>query len=333
MSNVDWLLRGAVAARALPTSARMDIDDARWRATIERVDIGTGLRIFLTDAEARRDITVEACDDRTDQWMGSQVTIAGHADIDFCDGARARATASHALLFRSSGRRAAYSLKPGARFHSAGYSLDLDRLRRLFDDDVPEVLLPLLAPEVDVSRVVAMRGDRRMRDLAYDLFASGLNGPLRILMMEGAVLQLLALQAAAVQRRPASRGSERRSARERDAVHAARDLLLADMRKPPTLGTLAAAVGLTEKQLNTGFRTLFGTTVFETLRNKRLEHARIALAESDIPLKEIAHRVGYNHVTNFINAFSARFGAPPRRHVEASRFDAMVVCQPEFNAQ
>jgi AraC-like DNA-binding protein len=86
------------------------------------------------------------------------------------------------------------------------------------------------------------------------------------------------------------------------------------MRAPPSLGELAAAAGLTEKRLNAGFRALFGTTVFETLRNERLEHARLVLDSEEVTLKAIAFRVGYNHVTNFINAFAARYGAPPRQY-------------------
>jgi AraC-like DNA-binding protein len=32
-------------------------------------------------------------------------------------------------------------------------------------------------------------------------------------------------------------------------------------------------------------------------------------------LKEAAFRVGYNHVTKFISAFRARYGAPPVRFI------------------
>jgi AraC-like DNA-binding protein len=315
VSNVEWLLRKAMDERTLAISERTVIDNDSWRATIERVEIGSGLRIFLSDTEVHKDLTVEARDNRTDQWVASQVTIAGRADIDFLDGQRTYATADHALLFRSPGRRAAYSFKAGTRFHSAGYGLDVGRIVRLFDGEVPEALAPVLAPEVETSRVVGMRANRVMRGLASSLFARGLNGPLRHLMMEGAVVQLLAVQAAAAAERPS--GQQRLlTARERDALEAARVRLLADMRRPPALGELAVAVGLSEKRLNTGFRLLFGATVFETLRNERLEHARIVLRSGEMTLKEVAFRVGYNYVTNFVNAFTQRYGAPPRQYVE-----------------
>lgn len=321
VSNVEWLLRDAMDERALEISERAVIDDASWRATIERLQIGPGLRVFLTDAEARKDVTVEARDDRADQWVGSQVTIAGRADIDFLDGQLTYAAADHALLFRSSGRRAAYGVRAGARFHSAGYGLEIGRIVRLFDGDVPDSLRGLLEPEIGASRVLAMRGDRFMSNLARTLFARGLNGPLRLLMMEGAVIQLLAVQAAAAAPRPLSRRRCVPTAGEREALQGARTRLLADMRRPPTLGELALAVGLSEKRLNAGFKLLFGATVFETLRNERLEHARIVLQAAEVPLKEVAFRVGYNHVTNFAKAFAARYGIPPRQYLDRAASD------------
>jgi AraC-like DNA-binding protein len=328
MPNIDWLLREAMDERTLKTGERMVIDDATWRAVIERLEIGPGLRVFLSDAEARRDVTIEARDDRTDQWMGSQVTVAGRADIDFLDGQKTHAAVNQALLFRPSGRRAAYSMKAGAKFHSAGYGLEVERIRRLFEDDVPEALRPLLEPEITVSRIVAMRGGRPMRNLAGGLFARGLNGPLRILMIEGAVLQLLAAQSAAIARRPLAQPQRAFSAGERDMIGEARERLLADMRRPPTLGELAAVMGLTEKRLNAEFRAVFGATVFECLRNERLEHARIALDEG-ASLKDVASRVGYNHVSNFIRAFAARYGTPPRRYSGAPADSPAACLDPE----
>ena len=320
MPNIEWLLREATDERALMVDEKRTVlDDETWRATIERVEIGAGLRIFLSDAMARRDITVEPLNARTDPWVAGQITVSGRADIDFLDGQRAPASADHALMFRPVGRTAAYCLKAGTHFVSAGYGLDVTRIVRLFDGDVPSALRPLLEPDLASSRFVGMRSGRHLRSLADSLFARGLNGPLRLLMMEGAVVQLLALQAAAASRVRIPPPSRIFSPREREALHAARAQLVADMRKPPSLGALAAAVELSEKRLNAGFRALFGATVFETLRNERLEHARLALQAGTLSIKEVAHRVGYDHVTNFVSAFSARFGAPPRHYLRQRR--------------
>lgn len=316
LSNVEWLRREAMDAPTLHIGESAVLDDERWRATTERLEIGAGLRVFLTDAEVRQNVTIEARDNFADRWIGSQVTIDGKADIDFLDGQEMSTTAERALLFRPSGRRVAYSLAAGTRFRSAGYGLEIERIRRLFDDKVPPVLHALLDRQVESSRIVAMPAIRPMRQLAASLFGKRFNGPLRTLMIEGAVLQLLAVQTAAAVEERQARPESILSLCERQAISNARDLLFADMRHPPSLGELATAVGLTERRLNAGFRSLVGMTVFEALKNERLEHARIALSAGNISLKEVAFRVGYNHVSNFVIAFKARYGAPPRRYLE-----------------
>lgn len=110
-----------------------------------------------------------------------------------------------------------------------------------------------------------------------------------------------------------ARASRAFSASERATINEARERLLADMANPPTAAAIAAAADMSERRLNAGFKALFGTTIFETLRNERLEHARTVLESEALPLKLVAERVGYRHVTNFINAFSARYGTPPRQ--------------------
>ena len=310
MSNVEWLLRESMDERTLRIGKHAVLDDGRWRATIERIEIGAGLRVFLTSAEIHHDITIEARDDRIDRWVGSQVTVDGRANIDFLDGEKINATVERALLFRPSGRRAAYSLTAGSTFRSAGYGLEVGRIRRLFDGVVPHVLRGLLEGQVEPSRIVAMKASRPMRRLASSLFADRLNGPLRALMMEGVVIQLLALQTAAAADHCLDQPQRALSERERRAVREARERLLTDMHRPPSLGELATAVGLTEKRLNAGFRSLYGGTVFKTLKNERLEHARIAFETSDAALKEVAFRVA---TTTFPTS------SMPSRHVTEHR--------------
>lgn len=46
--------------------------------------------------------------------------------------------------------------------------------------------------------------------------------------------------------------------------------------------------------------------MFEVLRNEWLAHARHVLLAEQASLKDVAFRVGYDHVSNFITAFTAR---------------------------
>jgi AraC-like DNA-binding protein len=313
-ANLDWLLDEAPDL-AVPAGPRFVAADESWQADVERLELAPSLYVYLNDIRIHRDLRVESMDDPSGDWVVSQLTIAGGADIDLPEGRLARTTPRRSLLFRTPGCLPAFSFRAGSRYHAVGYVIDPARVERLLDGEVPAVLRRLLDPDLRQSTVVAAPGDAPMRALASSLFNRGLNGALRRLMMEGVVLQLLAMQAAAASAEPPAHASDTLTRRDRTAVGEARQRLLADMRNPPTLGALADAVGLSEKRLNTGFRLMFGATAFEVLRNERLEHARQVLEADAASPKEVAYRVGYSHVSNFVHAFRARYGAPPRRFI------------------
>lgn len=323
MHNTDWLLHEPDGERTLKTSQRMQLDDAQWKAVIERIETGPGLRVFLTTAEVRNDVTVQPRDNESEPWLSNNIAVSGQIEIEMPDGLRLQGGMDEALMYRPSARNPRFHVKAPQRLRLAGYALRRDRLEQIFDGDLPAILLPLLERDISDSRYVSLPANKRLRQLAANLFTPGLNGPLRHIFIEGTVLQLLAAQLAATPRQARSV-----STREREAVLAAREKLLADMRNPPSLGELAQAVGLNEKRLNACFRAEFGGTVFEVLRNHRLEHARIALA-AGAPLKQVAFRVGYNHVTNFINAFTARYGEPPGRYLEAGGIEMPKLAKPD----
>jgi AraC-like DNA-binding protein len=47
------------------------------------------------------------------------------------------------------------------------------------------------------------------------------------------------------------------------------------------------------------------------MRNHRLELAERLLIEERVPIKQLAHRLGYANVHNFTHAFTARLGVSP----------------------
>jgi len=313
--DIEWL-REQRSDISAPVGPPFTVDNDDWRASIERVVVSPALHVYLTDVEVRRDLRVEPQASRTDPFLGSQVVIAGQAEVEYDDGVTSQARPDSANLLRMPVPRSVYHFKAGTQLVAAGYSLAIGRVARALDGDVPAALAPLLERQPSEVRCLDHPSSQTMRAVAAGLFTHGLNGPLRRLMMEGATLNLLALQVAAAATQPLlpQRGAGL-SPRERAAAQEARRLLLADMRAPPSLSELADAVELSEKRLNTAFRRLFDATVFELLRRERLEHARLALEKGDVALKEIAFRVGYNHVTNFISAFRGRYGSPPAQFV------------------
>ena len=98
----------------------------------------------------------------------------------------------------------------------------------------------------------------------------------------------------------------------------AREFLKQNLMTPPSLEQLSEKVGLNERNLQQGFRELFGTTVFGVLHDDRMEKARQLLESRQMSIGAIADTVGISHRGYFAKAFKKRFGRTPREYMKSS---------------
>jgi AraC-like DNA-binding protein len=96
-----------------------------------------------------------------------------------------------------------------------------------------------------------------------------------------------------------------------DRLHQAKEILLQDLENPPSLLELAQQVGLNDYKLKSGFRQVFGTTVFGYLHRHRMQQAYFLLQTCDLSVTEVADRVGYTSLSAFSTAFKKFFGISP----------------------
>ncbi len=148
------------------------------------------------------------------------------------------------------------------------------------------------------------------QSLARQLMNCPFSGPERNLYLSGKALQLAALTIAQCVSEAAIPETHALSSRDIEKIRDARDVLIASMRKPPSLSVLARQVGLNVRKLNLGFRRVFGTTVFSFLQEYRLEAAYKLLAGGEMSVSEAAFHVGYR-ATHFTTIFRKRFGISP----------------------
>jgi AraC family transcriptional activator of mtrCDE len=80
---------------------------------------------------------------------------------------------------------------------------------------------------------------------------------------------------------------------------------------PITLDDLAALTGMSRSVFADRFAEAFGASPMEFLRRIRLGRAARLLATTDIPVKKIAHVVGYESRSYFSRAFRARYDVDP----------------------
>ncbi|WP_025721048.1 helix-turn-helix domain-containing protein [Paenibacillus polymyxa] len=129
------------------------------------------------------------------------------------------------------------------------------------------------------------------------------------LLMEGAALEILnRFMIQLFDLTPMPEGLSKEDVRK---LHMAREILESSMIDPPSLITLSQKVGLNDFKLKKGFKACFGTTVFEYLRQIRLDYAMKLLRSQESNVTEAAMAVGYSNVSAFSEQFFREYGVKP----------------------
>lgn len=135
-------------------------------------------------------------------------------------------------------------------------------------------------------------------------------GPVRELYLQGKALELLSMALNSLDDGEAAFPIPAANRTER--LIAARDILLAEFKAPPSLDALSSRVGICTTALTSGFRAMFGMSVTDFIQDQRLEHARLAIVEGRLSVSQAAYSVGLSPAY-FSTIFRRRFGEPPSK--------------------
>lgn len=94
-------------------------------------------------------------------------------------------------------------------------------------------------------------------------------------------------------------------------IEAARDIMLKNIKNPPTIEELAKLAGINRQKLKYGFKRLFGKTINNYLREERLEMASLLLL-SGKTIVECVNAVGYSNQSHFARRFKEKYGVLPK---------------------
>jgi len=97
-------------------------------------------------------------------------------------------------------------------------------------------------------------------------------------------------------------------------IEKVRSFLEQNIAESHTLEDLARIAGTNRTHLNKQFRVLFGASVFDWLREQRLQKAAQLLCTTNISIQLLAYEVGYDNNTSFSTAFKRRFGMSPVKY-------------------
>ncbi|WP_225856597.1 helix-turn-helix transcriptional regulator [Achromobacter xylosoxidans] len=187
----------------------------------------------------------------------------------------------------------------------------LDHLRESLSLEPADVARLLRAPRGDAAYADAnLRLAAPLQALGRQMLACPMQGALKRMYLSAKALELTALALGALQPVPAALVPPGLSRADTERLHHARDLVLASLQQPPTLPELARRAGINVNKLTTGFRQLFGCSVYAFVREQRMAQAHALLAAGEMSVSEAAYACGYTD-SHFSKAFQRRYGVLP----------------------
>jgi two-component system response regulator YesN len=106
---------------------------------------------------------------------------------------------------------------------------------------------------------------------------------------------------------------DRREQLYRDAIR----VICTDYANPLTVDDVAHQIATSRRQLQRVIAEVGGTTFGQLLARARMAAAERLLREPELPVKEVARRVGYRQPAQFAKSFRLRYGATPREYRRA----------------
>ena len=154
--------------------------------------------------------------------------------------------------------------------------------------------------------------------VVYQILNSSSNAIPWHLYLEGKILELLSLNLAALSINHTKPDGILLNPEEKQKITMVKEILVKDLYSPPTLQHLSSTAGLSVNKLQAGFREIYGKSVFNYLREHKMQTARFLLEKSQTNVSETAWRVGYTNVSHFGSAFKKRFGILPKQYLKES---------------
>jgi len=214
-----------------------------------------------------------------------------------------------------------FTINPGTKQQILHIHASLPFLKGLLENDysiLPPYFKSLLKAGVQNNFFNSNPMSPDIQAVVYQILNSSSNAIPWHLYIEGKILELLSLYLAALSINRTKPDGILLNPEEKQKITMVKEILIKDLYSPPTLQHLSSMAGLSVNKLQAGFREIYGRSVFNYLREHKMQTARVLLEKSQTNVSETAWRVGYTNVSHFGSAFKKRFGILPKQYLRAS---------------
>ena len=286
-----------------------DIPGVRGR--MERLEFASGIVLYRLEYEALDDCFLEMQGAFNEPWIGSSLHIQGQSELLAPNGDRYTFDPNNAVLMRIDQHGSRFQLFKGQLVRHVGAASTLKTLRERLGGTLPAAIQEFDLPYGDSVHVRTQTPSTRLRQLASGLFSQHANGTCRELKLEAIANLFLSELIEGLEDASFTNGAL--PMWEEQAYQELLDQVRCNLDSPLSIPTLADHVGLTESRVDQLFKLKNDQTFAEFIRNERMTLAQQLLETGEHPVKVVADKTGYAHVSNFSRAYRAHFGETPAR--------------------
>lgn len=282
------------------------------RGRMECLEFASGMVLYRMEYETREDCSVPVQHSLSEPWLGAAMPLQGQLAFSHPCGRTYTLTPESAMLKRVDTSGKQVHLSGGQLVRHIEIASPLAALKARFGEELPERLALFSdAPFGEFQLAQSFSPSQRLRQLAGNLFDGHARGSARLLKLEGIanlfmaeIIELFCNEDA---------GEDRIIVWEQQALADIITYIETHLDGALTIVHLATMAGLSESRLDQLFRQKFQLSCADYVRNERMAAAHRWLESSKLSVKDVAARIGYNHVSNFSRAYRARFGETPAR--------------------
>lgn len=304
-SDILWIIPNGSGDRKIPPEMTELPEEVGEVGYIEHA-LRPGLAVYAFDAEIHAPVTLRNRILKDEPYLWIATNFCGHSDFRQ-DGSVCSVVApgaSYWAMLRDPVSNLDYA---PARHQSAGLTVTRARLREILQRErLHSRIDDFLGGDFDPSILSSPRAVS-LGAVASQISSHPYRGAMASLFLEAKAYEMVA-EAFRVFIDDSQKDGMTSARRQ---AYAARDIMMADLANPPRIADLAEMVGLSQRRLNEAFRLVFDASPLQCLVHCRLDMAYRLLAAGELTVKQVAHRAGYAHVSNFSLAFARRFGHPP----------------------
>lgn len=274
-----------------------------------------GMRIGLFGGSRDRELVYSVDSDFPYLQMHFEVTTSGcqYFPHGLAEPVTLILQGQHSLLFYPVLNGKLHYL-PKHNAFSVEVELSIDFLQRIFAQDLG--VLREFGEQIERNNPAIMGNGSypitpAMREILFQIRDCEYAGALKKAFLEAKVTELLLLQIDQIN----SVSSDRKftlKPSDIEKIRAVRDTLLNDLYANHSIEQLSKLAGINRTKLQSGFRELFGNTIFGFITDARMEQARETILQRKYnTISEVSALVGYKNPQHFTTAFKKKFGIVP----------------------